>query len=675
MNRFVTSLSLALAAAAWTQPVLAQTVDDYADLPLEDLLTTEITSVAKKRQQVGDAAAAVTVIRSEDIRRAGARTLVDLLRTVPGVEVAEMDGASTALSVRGFNTRFANTLLVMIDGRSIYVSPLSGVLWDQQLVPLEDIERIEVVRGPGATLWGSNAVNGVINIITKHSVDTLGAQGSAVIGSESRTATLRYGARLGENTALRLYVTGNDHDSLRDSDGTPYNKGWQGIQGGFRLDAEPNDRDAFTLQGDLQSGSFHYTQQRLVVTPQGAVRQFDDLKGGFDGANLVARWSRRQSDALEWSAQFHYDRVARRDLEFSLSRDQLDLDLGVRWQASERQELVFGLNARAAWDDINGTGSFVRAMRPKNKDQWISGFIQDDIWLLPDALRLSLGTKFEHNSISGSAWQPSVRMLWRPHQAVTFWGAVSKAVRTPARFETSGLLNLGTIPPRIPPNPSPIPLSLVVVGSEAMQAETTWAYEAGARLELGNGWKADIAGYYNDYKKLRSYTPVSLQPFGVPVPQGLRLTYEVANDGHGHAYGFEATIGGPLAAFWDVRASYSFLDLNITEAMTPFGVPVELQNPGLSPRHQASLINRFTLSDRVEADATLRYVSKLTAGPVPSYVDLDLRMGWRVTPTFDLAIEGRNLLEKRRLEFVQPFYPVPPGYVARSVALSAQVRF
>lgn len=663
-------LSCLLAGA----PARAQAASDYTSLSLEDLLTVEITSVAKKRQRVSDAAAAVTVISQEDIRRSGATTLTEALRTVPGLEVAQIDASSTALTVRGFNTRFANTLLVMVDGRSVYVSPLSGVLWDQQMIPLSDVERIEVVRGPGATLWGSNAVNGVINIITKHSIDTLGLAAQATVGTEELSGTLRYGVRLGENSSMRAYITASDRQSLETAGGERYNDGWRGVQAGFRLDSEPNDRDAFTLQGDIQTGDFEYTQTRLIVTPGGANSILETFDGDFEGANILGRWSRRVSETLDWNVQLYFDHVKRRDLEFTLSRDLLDIDATLRWQTSPRNELVIGFNARAAWDEAAGTGSFVSDIDPSNDDQWVSAFIQDDLWLIEDALRLSLGSKFEYNSISGTAIQPSGRLLWHASEALTLWGAASRAVRTPARFETSATLDLGTIPPGVPPNATPLPLSLRVTGSEDFDAEETWAFEAGLRARLSEGWSVDVAGYRNLYDKLRSYTPTAITPIGFP-PRGLRLDYTVANDGEGDAWGLEASLSGTLTEFWTLRAGYSFIDLNIDEELSPLSVPIELQNPGLTPRHQASLTSHLDLSDRIEIDTTLRYVADLPAGPVPSYFDLDLRIGWRFSTWGELAIDGQNLLEKRRLEFIQPFYPAPAGYVPRSVSLTLKGRF
>lgn len=668
---------LALAAVlSGIKPVQAQTLDDYAALPLEELLTLEVTSVARKRQRVADAAAAVFVVTQEDIRRSGAQTIPELLRMVPGVEVGQIDTQSTALSVRGFNTRFANSLLVMIDGRSIYVSPLSGVLWDQQMVPIDSIERIEVVRGPGATLWGSNAVNGVINIITKHSVDTQGVGAAGFVGGKERNGSLYYGGRVGDTLSYRLYGTIRDVDSLTDADGKAYNDGWTGGQLGFRLDYEPSASDAFTLQGDVQLGDYEYTNVLPGIGAGGRPTLLaQDFDGGFTNFNMLGRWTHEVSDRFDWTAQLYYDRIEAQDLQTDASRDQIDVDVGLRYDINARHELVVGANYRVAWHELIGTGRFVTFDDARDTDQWISGFVQDDIWLAPDRLRLSIGSKFEYNTLSGFDVQPSARLFWRLGEGTSAWGAVSRAVRTPARFETSAVLNLGTIPPRVPPNNSPLPLSLTIVGSEDLKAERLWAYEAGFRSDLTAGWTFDLAAYYNDYSRLRSYTPASLVPVGRPRPTSLALQYLVANDGEGRALGVELALSGPVTDWWKLNLAYSYLDLKIEEELSPLGVPIELQNPGLSPQNQLSLRSEISLTRNLELDAWVRYVDELPGGPVGDYVDLDLRLGYRFTTWGELSLIGQNLLEKRRSEFVQPFYPAPAGYVERSVAAALAVRF
>lgn len=671
-RQLVFGATLLLASMLGGVTAHAQTVEDYTALPLEELLTIEVTSVAKKPQAISEAAAAVSVVTREDIRRSGAQTIPELLRMVPGVEVAQLDTHATALSVRGFNTRFANTLLVMVDGRSVYVSPLSGVLWDQQLVPIESIERIEVVRGPGATLWGSNAVNGVINIVTKHSVDTLGTELSAYLGSTERRAMVRQGGRVGDTVSYRLYATGRQADGLVDENGDPYNDDWRGAQIGFRLDIEPNKNDAFTLQGDAQIGDYRSTLVSPTVTPAGASLLTANDDSGFAGFNLLGRWSRQVSDTLDWTAQAYFDHVSFRDLQSDVTRNQIDTDFGLRWQQSDRQELVVGLAYRVAWDKFLGRGGFISFTNPTETDHWLSGFVQDDLWLVPDRLRLSLGTKLEHNSISGFSAQPSARMFMRLSEKASLWAAASRAVRTPARFETSATIKLGTVPPGVEPNSGSWPLSLSIIGSDSMAAEQLWAYEAGFRADLAGGWTFDIAGYYNDYDKLRSYTPASLTPQPGP---SLALQYVTANDGKGRGMGAELSLAGPLADWWQIRFAYSLLDLDIPEQLSRYGVPIELQNPGLSPHNQLSLRSEWTLGQNVEFDAWLRYVDKLPGGPVDDYVDLDLRAGWRFASWGEVTLHGQNLLSRRRLEFTQPFFPTPKNHVERSIALGLHLRF
>lgn len=673
--RFIGMAAIALAipavgAAQDAQPAEGAAATAAADLSafsMEELLTLESTSVAKKRQSVSDSAAAVTIITQDDIRRSGATQLVDLLRLAPGVEVGQLDANSAAVAVRGFNTRLSNSLLVMVDGRSVYVSALSGVFWDQQLVPLADIERIEIVRGPGATMWGSNAVNGVINIITRQSLDAQGLRVNANAGTQDRTLGVNYGGMMGDTVSYRVYAGGRHSDNLYPAVGDQLDGASRSLQTGFRVDIVPNERDTVTIQGDAQWGEF--TSYRLNTPPFVPVPGFFPDANRFFGQNALVRWTRRLPD-MDIGVQAYVDNVGRREFGAQINQVTADLDTSLRWQANDRHEFVVGIGARAIWDETIGVPGSIDFSQTRNTDQWISGFIQDDIWLVQDRLRLSLGTKLEYNSITGTVLQPSARILWRAADGVSLWAAYSRAARLPARYERTLFYN-AVVPPQTPANPSPLPIFSTTRGHETLDNVTLDAWEAGLRAEIFDGWSVDLAAYYNDYEGTIALVPVSQTLIGFP-PTGILSEAILENAADARSYGVEVSVTGAVTPHWRVIANYSYLNLAFRTA-NPFVVP--LTTAGASPPHQASLRSQWDVGDRLELDATIRYVDRLPDQPVPSYVDLSTRIAYRLTDTVELGIVGRNLLDARRTEFGQVNFPVLQTFVPRSAAVTLAARF
>ncbi len=657
-------LGVLLAGTAGT--ARAAPAEDLASYSLEDLLALESTSVARKRQRVADSAAAVTVITQDDIRRSGAVRLIDVLRLAPGVEVGEIDSNATAVTIRGFNTRFSNSLLVMVDGRSVYVSTLSGVFWDQQLVPLADIERIEIVRGPGATMWGSNAVNGVINIITRQSVDALGWSAEAVAGTQDRSATLRYGTQLSDQAALRSYVTLRDSDNLYAA--TAQRAGHsRAAQFGFRLDVAPSTEHSFTLQGDVQTGSF------TAYTGEMAQMAAIALPSDFSGQNLLGRWTHTAQDDVDLTVQAYLDRVVRTEFGVGIERVLADVDSSVRWRAGDRHELVIGINARLLHDNLDAPpGGFFSFGGRNFSDRWFSGLIQDDIWLKTDRLRLSIGTKLEYNSVTGTELQPSARLLWKPASSTSVWAGFSRANRIPARFEESLALNL-TLPPGAGVNQgSALPMQLRIIPDSPLRSVKLDAFEAGLRTRLWRDWSLDAAVYLNRYKSVLSY---DLQSAGfVPFPTpAIAADFRFGNRATARSEGAEVTISGSILRNWRLRGTYSFLSLRT--AAEPPGTSISTVEAGLSPRHQFSLRSEWDVSDALEADVWLRHVSALPTGAVPAYTDLDLRIAYRISPAVEATLLGNNLLRSRRLEFFQPDYPSVINFVPRSIAIGLMARF
>jgi|GEM_PF-3746802 len=491
---------------------VAQEIDPaLLSAPLEDLLVLETTSVAKKRQSVKDSAAAVYVITQEEIRKSPADTIVDLLRTVPGVEVAEITNGASAVSIRGFNGRNANSLLVMIDGRSVYFSGLSGVFWDQINLPLYDIERIEVVRGPGATLWGANAVNGVINIITRNSADTLGTNVVGRASTRRQELNVSHGLRLDDNLTMRAFGSVRRDEMLLDDGGNnlaPY--AGKSAEIGTRIDWQASDQDAVTVQADLASGDFANLVSLFNQDPLAPGYDISVTEDGFTQTNVLARWTRRQNERLDWRLQAYYSHLVRSELSLTdYTASIADLDLGIHWRPNTIHDLSIGLGARRVSDDFETFTTNAIFGKTNKPDTIISGYIQDDITLVPDRLRLSIGAKLERNNFTGTEFQPSARIFYRPNDDLALWASVSRAARTPSRFARTAQFEVFFIPANTADNPSPLPVFPVLAPNPDLPSERLTAFEAGVRLNLAQGWELDLASYYNRYKRVVSPTPTS----------------------------------------------------------------------------------------------------------------------------------------------------------------------
>ncbi|MEO8113875.1 MAG: TonB-dependent receptor [Phenylobacterium sp.] len=585
--------------------------------------------MAKKPQQVDEAAAAVFVIDQEDIRRSGSSTIPDLLRMVPGLEVATLTSGGSAVSARGFNGFSSNKLLILVDGRPIYLSVFSGVFWDQQLAPLEDIQRIEVVRGPGATLWGANAVNGVINVVTKHAVDTLGASGSLQADTaDGGRFDARYGAQLGASGAIRLYLTGRQQDGLVQSGAAQFTNHSEGLQGGFRADVEPSGIDALTIQGDMQSGSYHFPQDRAVAPglplPTG---------GDFSGANVLGRWTRTWDPKTGMSLQLYWDHVKRSQSGIKGATDKLDLDFSHHFSAG-RQSVVWGAGLRQTTDDVTGQ-SFLFLDPAHRQDLWYGAYVEDDITLAPDRLNVSIGAKIEHNDFSGFEFQPSIRTMWRSPYGWSMWGAISRAVRTPSDFETG----LTVLTP------------FVVVLPSTLKSERLTAYEIGWRGHLWSGAALDVTAYHQEYDRLIAQgVDGSAGPFGP-------LIGHYGNRIKGSNDGIEAALDVRVTPQWTLKAAGSWQSLSIPDLPLMPGSSMTTVREGASPKGQVSVRSRWNVTDTVDFDAWVRHVGELDGGAVKAYTNLDLRLAWRPTAHLEVSLSGFNLLSSQRIEFIEPNLP------------------
>lgn len=607
---------------------------ELENFTLEQLVNVQVTSVSKEKTDLFAAPAAIYVITQEDIRRSGMTSIPELLRMVPGLDVAQIDANHWAVSSRGFNDQYANKLLVLIDGRSVYTPVSAGVFWNVQDVPLNDIDRIEVIRGPGATLWGANAVNGVINIITKSAQDTQGGLVTVVYGTENQPyTTVQYGGQLATNLFYRAYVTYFNRDNLVDSTGQNTADAWNAIRGGFRMDWEPTTENNFTLQGDYYSLNAGETIDETTLTPPfvNRVNFVDDDTGG----NVLGRWTHNYSDTSQLSLQMFYDRSEQGDAPIVIKNNTYDFDLQHRFALGSRQEIVWGAGYRYLTEDIANSDFFVSFSPTSDHDQIFSAFLQDDITVIENRLHLTIGSKLEHDNITGFEVEPSVRLAWTPTKKQTVWAAVSRAVRTPSYSELDILENRSFNPPVL----------ATVSGNPSLNSEELTAYELGYRIKPIEPVSFDVATYYNVYDQL--IAPVQGAPVFVP-PAGpviVPLTFE--NVQHADTYGAEVSGEWRVTDNWKLVASYTFSETHLNPT----------QGYDNNPQNQFQIRSYVNLPHHVELDGAVYYVDQISpvlgnaSTTIPAYARVDLGVTWRPVKTLELGLFGQNLLDGNHLEF------------------------
>lgn len=644
--------------------------DDFTGFSLEDLMAVEVTTASKRAERASDAAAAVFVLTRDDISRSGAVTVADALRLVPGVNVAQINANSWAVTVRGFNSRFSNKLLVMIDGRSVYTPLFSGVLWDQQSVVLEDVERIEVVRGPGGTLWGANAVNGVINIITRSSRDTQGVLVKATGGDEYQAeALIRVGGAIGETGAFRLYGKLEQFDENKTAAGVDANDDWRNFRGGFRTDFDLSARDTLTITGEVSVIDAGETLDVPLLTPPFVERQDADINRL--GAHILTQWTRDLGDGSELFLQGFIDYS---DIEIPQGEEKrLTLDIAAQHSRplGERHDLLWGVGFRNISDEITN-GDFVAFADTERSDQIFSGFVQDT-YKAAETLDLILGAKFEHNDYTGFEIQPSARFVWRAQESVTVWGAVSRAVRTPSRAEDDIQAIASVIPPGAPGNPSPLPLALQFTGDRSIDSETLIAYELGARFRVSEAVSVDVTGFYNKYADLRGSRIGAPVVTLAPTPRAvLPLTVDELVDAD--TQGVEAVLDWQVAPNWRLQATYAYLGIDGDAPVFP---DVLASAPGgADPSHTANLRSLVDVTKNLKVDAAVRFVDDLEGFNIQSYVALDMRAAWRLNDQIEVAVTGRNLTQGEHFEFgTDPSFSTVPTSVERSVFASLSAKF
>jgi iron complex outermembrane recepter protein len=628
----VAGLAISSVNAAERPVQMAQA--DFASMSIEELMQVPLT-LSRTEEPLALTAAAAYVITADDIRRSGATSLPEALRGVPGLEVARADQHSWAVTARGFNDVFANKLLVMIDGRTVYTPLFSGVYWDVQDTVLEDVSRIEVIRGPGATLWGANAVNGVINIVTKRAAETQGGLVTAGGGvGEKAFGALRYGGQITEDLHYRVYGKYFDRDDTDTIPDLP-DGSWEMFRGGFRADWLPGTKgqsDAFapnelTLQGDIYDGDVDQYFWTVASDPVPSVRLERD-RPEMSGGNVLGRWTHRFSEEAHVRLQAYYDRTVRESIIFDERRDTGDVDFQNHFKLGRRNSVVWGVGYRFTEDETRGSETIL--LRPSSRGtDVVSGFVQDEITVVEKRLRATIGTKVEYNDFTGWELQPGARLLWTPATNHSVWAAVTRAVRTPSRAENDVRINNVVPPGAIVP----------ILGNSGFDSEKLVAYELGYRVQPTPVVSLDTALFFNRYDELRTLRIVPTVPAGV-----------VDNDAHGHTYGVELAAKWEPLDWWRIRGSYTFLEMDL-DRKRGSNNPDDDNAEGRSPNHQFSLRTGFDLPFRTELDFGVRYVDPIPSFDIRSYFSFDARIGWRPKRNLELSIVGQNLFDPRHEEF------------------------
>ena len=684
------------ATAQETPPSADQTARDLKQF--EQLLTRPVevpalqqvvNTVSRQESTVGKSPTAVFVITDEMIRRSGATSVPEVLRLAPGVSVARIDSNKWAVGIRGFQDRFAGKTLVQIDGRVIYNPVTSGVYWDAQDVLLQDVERIEIIRGPGATVWGSNTLNGIINIISKNSKDTQGAMVVAGGGTEDKGfASARYGGA-SEDGSLHYRAYGKwferDNSFLPSGGsqlppppgGTPYTSAkddWRKGQGGFRVDWDASDQDIIKLQGDLFAVASARGDFRPQKSPPPFVPPVFAFQNNEDelstGGNLLTSWQHKTGEDSSWVLQLYWDHFGRKSANnnnvnalnpnhpvnvdlLNLRVDTYDLDFQHQFALTENQKFIYGLGARAqdTFFGDSSDGGFALGVAPENRTLYrYSGFLQDEFRLVDDRLYFTAGSKFEHNTYAGFQYQPSGRLLWTPSERQSAWAAISRAVRIPNVSEEAITITgftpaAGTL---VQTNPN-----------RNLNAEDVLAYELGYRAQPSDEFSFDTAVFYNVYNNLIVAKGTGVDPavpaLGIPsIAQVMRVNGMSAD-----TYGAELSATWKLSESWRLQGNYSFLQMQLhADASLPASSKVGAERPeGQSPQHQVFLQSSWNLTKEIELDLLARYVDSLSKFPssapntVPSYISMDARVGWKPNKSWELSVVGQNLLDSHHLEF------------------------
>lgn len=626
---------------------LENKTDDLLKMPLEDILKLDgiVTSVSKKAEKISQAAAAVYVISAEDIKRSGATSIPEALRLAPGIQVARAGSNKWAISSRGFNDQLANKLLVFIDGRTVYTPLFSGVFWDVQDMLMEDIARIEVIRGPGATLWGSNAVNGIINIIRKKSRSTQGNFATAMIGNEERgTLGYRKGGKIGNDIDYRAYIKGKKRKNAELLSGSDADDEMQKIDTGFRVDWRKNQDNVFFISGDYYYGTEdQFIKEPTIFVPFSSITHDDEeVRGG----NITFKWNKTIDKNSSLTVQTYFDNAWRNVSYLEQDISTLDFDVQYDINLFKRHSISTGIGYRYIVDRMENS-EFINFNPVNDSNDLFSTFIQDKITILPSKLFLTLGTKLEHNDYTHLEVQPSLKLLYLPNNNQTLWASISRAVRMPNRsINDVNLVVAGT------------PFGFASqVGNPGAEAEELTAYELGYRIYPSTEVSFDFATFYNIYEKLSSNELVG------------PLQVQSSNFGSGFTYGAELSVNWQPKDYLNFILNYTFLELHLNPAFE-----TNVSSNSRSPNHQFAFRSYVDLPHNFDFTSSVYHVNKLSGIDVDSYLRLDTKLGWYPRKDTEVSLIGQNLLDNKHQEYAG-FLFSEPVEVGRSFLIKLAYKF
>ncbi len=621
------------------------TPKNLSSASLEELMDIEVTSVSKKEQTLSKTGAAVFVIGQEDIRRSGASNIPDLLRMVPGVQVAQIASNQWAITIRGFNNLYSNKVLVLIDGRTVYVNSFAGVFWDQLDIAPENIERIEVIRGPGGTVWGANAVNGVINIITKSAADTKGGLVTASGGNRETDAVFaQYGGEAGSRGAYRVFGKYFNINKSTLQNGRPASDGWHGGGTGFRVDLGVSSHDTLSVQGEYRATNGGGETRAVLAGPPPSVALVNQPVDN-DSGDILARWEHTFKDGSSTSLQFYDNTLSRYESGIHLSENSVDVEFEHHLAVGARNDVVWGLGYRNIRGEEKPTEPFAFSATPATRvDNLTSAFVQDEI-RLGRSLSLTVGSKFEHNSYTGFEIEPSAQLVWQSSAKSSFWGAASRAIRQPDRFDFGVNFPFGVVP--VPGFGTGM---VVVSGAPTLHAEQLRDFEVGYRSQLSPRFSLDLTTFLSYYENLQTTEP------GIPFVRLigasplLVIPQYFGNKGHARNVGAEAAATWRVAGAWKLAGGYSLLGMS-THASADSGDTVFSNLSGDAPRHQMQVRSMVDLGKKFDWDASVKYVSTLWGQNIPGYARVDSRLAWHVSRAWEFSVTGQNLTSDRHFEY------------------------
>ncbi|MCF7972554.1 MAG: TonB-dependent receptor [Phycisphaerae bacterium] len=605
----------------------ANRVPDLTSIPFEELMDMDVSLVSKQEEKQSTAPASVFVLSNEDIRRSGHQSIPEVLRMVPGIHVAKIDSNKWAITSRGFNSMYADKLLMLIDGRSVYTPLYSGVYWDVQDVMLEDVERIEVVKGPGGTLWGANAVNGIINIITKNAKNTQGSLLTAGAGTEEKGfSSLRHGGSLGKNAYYRVYAKYFNRDEAVYANGDRANDGYDSLREGFRIDWDRSEQDQITLQGDYYGG--HSAQKTNLTSSTSNFTKDENVT--VRGSNVLSRWTRAYSDDSDVSLQFYYDRTERDSTALGETRDTFDFDFQHHINPGGMHHLMWGLGYRYTGDHT--TGSYTITFDPSShKEEVFSGFVQDQVTLVEDVLKLTVGTKAETNEYTGNEFQPNARLLWTPDAMNAIWASWTRAVVTPSRAYTHMTNKYVTVAPNT---------SMQTIGNNDLKSQEVMSCELGYRVKPAASLSFDLSLFYSEYDNLVTNETTSNS-----------LVKRLGDKMNGETFGSEIVAHWLVNDSWKVTGGYSLLEMRLHTDNSSTDTTTEIKKEKTSPHTMFHLNSQFNPKDDLEMNATLYYVGSVPHYSIPSYTRLDVGLIWHASQEIDISVVGQNLLDSSHPEF------------------------